>query len=186
MTQEAIEDKPLSHKQRNFARELGIAIASGGRDADLVRAYEAAGYASDRGNARRLAADPRIKAIADQTCAEALRIAGLHVGYLQAQALRMLHLSPARVLLAIQKCLDHEGNLRDDLTAEEVAQLEADTWALSKLRIGDINVEIADKKAIIEMLAKQLGAGKEENTTTVAVTLEQLVAQSMTPKENAA
>jgi hypothetical protein len=176
------DQAPLKPRQKAFARELGIAIANGGRDQDVVRAYEAAGYRADRGNARRLAADPRVKAIADEACAEALRLAGLHIGYLQAKALEMLNLSPVRVLLAIRKCLNAEGVLRRDLSEEEVAQLEAATWALSKSRIGDVNVEIGDKKSIIEMLAKQTGAGKEEASVNVSMTLEQLVAQSMRPK----
>jgi hypothetical protein len=181
MSLEAVENAPLSAKQRLFARELGVAIAQGGRDEHLVKAYQSAGYAPHRGNARRLAADPRVRAIADEACAEALRLAGLHIGYLQAKALEMLHLSPARVLLAVRKCLDDEGVLRRDLAEQEIANLEAATWALSKLRIGDVNVEIGDKKSIIEMLAKQLGVGKDNSTTTVEVSLEQLIAQSMRP-----
>ena len=137
-------------------------MAGGGRDDDLVKAYEAAGYAPDRGNARRLAADPRVKVIADEACAEALRLAGLHIGYLQAKALELLHTSPTKLYHAIAKCLDDDGKLRGDLSEDERAELDAATWPLSKLKCGDISIEIADKKSIIEMLAKQLGVGKDE------------------------
>jgi hypothetical protein len=48
------------------------------------RAYAEAGYAPNRGNAARLAADPRIKAIAQAQCRDALERNGLQVEYLQA------------------------------------------------------------------------------------------------------
>lgn len=177
--------EPLNSRQLAFARELGVARAKGGRDEDLTRAYEAAGYSPDRGNARRLAADPRIRKIADEACAEALERAGLHIQYLQAKALEMLHLSPAKVHMAISKCLGDDGNWRKDLTADEIAELNAATWALSKLKVGDLTVELPDGKGLIEMLAKQLGAGTDHNQVNVGITLESLVGASMKKPEAA-
>lgn len=198
----ADESAPLNARQRAFARELGIAIAKGGRDEDLVDAYAAAGYARDRGNARRLAADPRVRAIADEACAEALRLAGLHIGYLQAKALELLHANPVRIHRALAKFLEAhvygEGDntavrlqMRDDLSAEEEMLLDAATWPLAKFSInkdGAISIELPDKKGLIEMLAKQLGVGKDEpGDVNVNVGLEALVVQSLTQvKENAA
>lgn len=170
-------EAPLNMRQRAFGRELGVAIARG--DHDYVAAYEAAGYAPDRGNASRLAADPRIRAIADQVCGEQLRLAGLHIGYLQAKALKLLHTSPAEIHRIIGKCLNDEGHLRSDLTPEEIIELDRATWVLSKLKIGDLAVELPDKKGIIEMLAKQLGVGKEDSSVNVDVSLEALVNQSI-------
>jgi hypothetical protein len=46
-----------------------------------TKAYQAAGYAPDRGNAARLAADPRVKAVADEAVSEALERNGLRVEY---------------------------------------------------------------------------------------------------------
>lgn len=189
MTQaiETPSNEPLNMRQLAFARELGVALAAGGRDAEILKAYEAAGYSSDRGNARRLAADPRVKAIALTECRAALERAGLHIEYLQAKALEMLHLSPVAIHRAILKCLDDDGTWRDDLTPAEIAELERATWALSKLKIGDLHIEIADKKALVEMLAKQLGVGKDDNSVNVSMSLENLVAASMAPaKEDAA
>jgi hypothetical protein len=194
------DQKPLSWRQRTFARELGLAVAAGGRDDELVKAYVAAGYAPDRGNARRLAADPRVKSIADEACAEALRLAGLHIGYLQAKALELLHASPTRIHRELAKTLqaDEYGSgehtvLRfstKDLTPEEEAALDTITWPLSKLKIdkdGIISIELPDKKGIIEMLAKQLGVGKDEaGDVNVNVGLEALVTQSLQVKEDAA
>jgi hypothetical protein len=192
--------KPLNVRQLRFARELGVAIAAGGRDDDLVKAYARAGYAEDRGNARRLAADPRIRAIADEACAEALRLAGLHIGYLQAKALELLHASPTRIHRELAKTLtvDEYGSgdatvLRfraKDMTPDEEAALDTLTWPLSKLRIdkdGVISIELPDKKGIIEMLAKQLGVGKDEaGDVNVNVGLEALVMQAVQHrKENA-
>jgi hypothetical protein len=165
MTQEALEkpqEKPLNRQQAVFARELGVALAAGGRDAEITAAYVRAGYAEDRGNARRLAADPRVKELADKACQESLRLAGFHVGYLQGLALKLLHTSPSVVYRAIDECLDDEGMLRSDLTEPQKAALDAATWPLSKLKIGDISIELADKKSLIEMLAKQLGVGKDD------------------------
>jgi hypothetical protein len=200
---ESTEPKPLNHRQRAFARELGIAIAKGGRDDDLVEAYAAAGYARDRGNARRLAADPRVRAIADEACAETLRLAGLHIGYLQAKALELLHASTTRIHREMSKCLQADEyfpesdnpvvrfRIKEDLTPDQQAALDAATWPLSKFKIdkdGVISIELPDKKGIIEMLAKQLGVGKDEaGDVNVNVGLEALVVQSLTqPKEKAA
>ena len=196
------KDKPLNVRQLRFARELGLAIAAGGRDDDLTKAYEAAGYAADRGNARRLAADPRIKAIADAACAEALRLAGLHIGYLQAKALELLHANPVRIHRTLAKYLtgkvygsEEHGyavrlEMRDDLTPQEESELDAATWALAKFNInkdGAMSIELPDKKGIIEMLAKQLGVGKDEaGDVNVNLGLEALVVQSLQAKETAA
>ena len=187
--------KPLNPRQKTFARELGLAIAKGGRDDDLIEAYTAAGYAADRGNARRLAADPRIRAIADEACAEALRVAGLHIGYLQAKALELLHANPMRIHRSLAKLMTAEVygedpntvvrlQMRADLTPAEEALLDEVTWPLSKFRIdkdGVISIELPDKKGIIEMLAKQLGVGKDEpGDVNVSIGLEALVMQSLT------
>ena len=183
MTQEAIAEKPLNRQQRAFARELGVAIAKGGRDDDLVEAYVAAGYAKDRGNARRLAADPRVRLIADEACANALRDAGLHIGYLQARALELLHASPTAIHRRLSSAMTAEivqtekgtfahPRLRDDLTDEEKRQIDAECWAMSEFKIdkdGVITVKIPDKKSIIEMLAKQLGVGKDDANVNVGV-----------------
>lgn len=185
-------EKPLNNRQLAFARELGIAMARG--DRDFTAAYAAAGYAADRGNAARLAADPRIKAIVDKACEEAARLNGLHIGYLQGKALELLHATPTAILRKIAKFMKSEtigeGDnmivrfvLRDDLTDAETAELDAAAWPLSKLKIdtnGVIALDLPDKKAIIEMLAKQLGVGKDNGgDVNVSVTLESLVAQSM-------
>ena len=66
-------------------------------DRDFTAAYAAAGYAPNRGNAARLAADPRVRAIAEKACEDALRLAGIHIGYLQAKALELLHASPTKI-----------------------------------------------------------------------------------------
>lgn len=200
MTQELSQpaEKPLNTRQLAFARELGIAMARG--DRNFTAAYTAAGYSADRGNAARLAADPRIKAIADKACEDAARLNGLHIGYLQGKALELLHATPTAILRKIAKFLKvdiiGEGEhmivrhvLRDDLTEAEMAELDAAAWPLSKLKVdkdGVIAIDLPDKKGIIEMLAKQLGVGKDENNVNVDVTLETLVAQSMHTKEREA
>jgi hypothetical protein len=193
-------ENPLNARQLAFARELGIAWANGGRDAELTKAYAAAGFKPDRGNARRLAADPRVKSIAQVACREALERAGLHIEYLQAKALEMLHSSPTKVFRSISKFIKVDEyssgenvllrfRLRDDLSADEEAELDSAAWPLSEFKIdkdGILAIKLPDKKAIIEMLAKQLGVGKDDNQTNVSVTLESLVAASMQPKEDAA
>jgi hypothetical protein len=202
MTQEIAAspaEKPLNRQQATFARELGIAIAGGGRDADILAAYERAGYAPDRGNARRLAADPRVKAIADEACNEALRLAGLHIGYLQAKALELLHASPTAIHRRISKFMTcdveqtekgvlYHPRLRSDMTEAECAELDAVTWPLSKFKInekGVIEVDVPDKRALIDMLAKQLGVGKDDSTVNVGVTLETLVQQAAQSRQAA-
>ena len=86
-----------------------------------------------------------------------------------------------------------EASRAEDVTPEQRAEIEAEldiaTWPLSEFKIdkdGIIAIKLPDKKGIIEMLAKQLGVGKEDNQMNVAVTLEQLVAQSLRPKEEVA
>ena len=183
--------EPLNPRQRAFARELGVAMARG--DRDYTAAYAAVGYTADRGNAARLAADPRVKAIAEEICAEQLRLAGLHIAYLQAKALELLHASPTKMHRILSKAMTADiyetehgpiahPRLRDDLTPEEEAEIDAATWALSEFKIdkdGVITVKVPDKKGLIEMLAKQLGVGKEDSSVNVDVSLEALVQQSI-------
>lgn len=193
------QEKPLNRQQLAFARELGVAIAKGGRDDDLVVAYKAAGYAPDRGNARRLAADPRVKKIADEACQESLRLAGLHIGYLQAKALELLHASPTAIHRTIARFIEvienDEGEavfvrFRKDLTPEELTELDAVTWPLSEFKIDKdcvVTVKLPDKKALIEMLAKQLGHGKDDPANVnVDVTLEQMIAASYNTEQQPA
>ena len=192
MSQDAIaaaQDEPLSAKQLMFARELGVAMARG--DRDYTKAYEAAGYAAHRGNAARLAADPRVRAIAEKACEDQLRLAGIHIGYLQAKALELLHASPTKIHRTIAAALQagRSGQLTPQQRAEIEAELDIATWPLSEFKIdkgGIIAIKLPDKKGIIEMLCKQLGLGKEDNQANIAVTLEQLVLGSMKQKEEAA
>ena len=181
-------EAPLNMRQRAFARELGVAIAHG--DHDYVAAYEAAGYAPDRGNASRLAADPRIRAIVDQVCGEQLRLAGLHIGYLQAKALKLLDASPTAIHRRIAKYVEVEiistgkgvalrYKLREGLTDEEIGDLDGASWPLLEWKLDGITIKLPDKKGIIEMLAKQLGVGKEDSSVNVDVSLEALVNQSI-------
>jgi hypothetical protein len=186
----ATNDSPLNYRQRAFARELGLAIAEGGGDDYLIKAYERAGYAPDRGNARRLAADPRVKALADEACAESLRLMGLHIGYLQAKALELLRASPTKIRRGIQ--IYEAAKLLPTMTARELEQLDVVidelTWPLSEFKIdkdGVIAIKLPDKKAIIEMLAKQLGVGRDDGTNVnVGVSFEQLVQQSIQQPEH--
>jgi hypothetical protein len=186
MTQEAVSEKPLNRRQKVFARELGVAIAKGGRDDDLVEAYVAAGYARDRGNARRLAADPRVCKIADEACAAALRLAGLNIQYLHARALELLHASPTAIHRRLSSAMTADiemtdkgpivhPRLRSDLSDDEKRALDAECWALTEFKIdkdGVIAVKVPDKKGIIEMLAKQLGVGNDNSNVNVRFILE--------------
>jgi hypothetical protein len=187
-------EKPLNPRQIAFARALALATARG--DRDFTAAYAEAGYAADRGNAARLAADPRIKAIADEQLRDALERNGLKVEYLQAKALELLHTSPTEVHRVITRFLIAEEHgdgehavvrfrLRDDLSDEDRRLLDRATWPLTEFKIdkdGIVAIKVPDKKAIIEMLCKQLGVGKDEGVN-VAVSLETLIAQSMQPRE---
>jgi hypothetical protein len=169
---EKLEERPLNPRQKAFARELGIAVAEGKRD--FTEPYAKAGFSPHRGNAARLAADPRIKAVVDETCAEQLRLAGLHVGYLQAKTLQMFHASPTQIHRKIGKFIEvienEEGypifaRFRQNLSPEEAAELDAITWPLSEFKIdkdGIVTIKLSDKKAIAEMLLKQMGVGKDD------------------------
>lgn len=186
-------EKPLNPRQKVFAHELGIAWASGERD--YTKAYQKAGFKPDRGNARRLAADPRVIRVADELCKQALKMNGLQIEYLQAKALQLLERSVGGVLLDIHEYMDEEVipgedgkeaavvyRLRTDLREDERAKFEAATWCLNDLKIDDkgvITLKMPDKKGLIEMLAKQLGVGNDVTNLNVGITLEQLVGASM-------
>lgn len=164
--------KPLNARQKAFGRELGVAIAQGNRD--FTAAYEAAGYAPHRGNAARLAANPQVRAIADEACAKALTLSGLHIGYLQARGLHLLDATATSITRRIAACLMQDpttGAIRmKDLTPEQEAELDAATWATSKLKIdkdGVISIEIPDKKSVIEMLARMLGSMPDQTAEAI-------------------
>ncbi len=213
------DPKPLNPRQKVFARELGLAIAKGGRDDDLIDAYTAAGYAPDRGNALKSGVPwDKPAHTVNRNCASGLEalltawqiiregrarvmLAGLHIGYLQAKALELLHANPMRIHRNLAKFMTAEVygedpntvvrlQMRADLTPDEEAALDSVTWPLSKFKIdkdGVISIELPDKKGIIEMLAKQLGVGKDDaGDVNVNVGLEALVMQSLTQpqKEN--
>lgn len=172
-------EKPLNPRQVAFARELGIARAEGKRD--YTAEYAKVGFKPNRGNAARLASDPRVKAIADQMAQSALEAAGLHISYLQAKSMQLLDTSIGAIFLSIRDYMDEEVviqegkepavvyRLKYNLTDEERADFEAKTWALSDFKIDDkgvISLKLPDKKGIIEMLAKQLGVGLDSRGNT--------------------
>lgn len=174
----AIEGRPLNAKQKAFALGLGVAWAS--CDTDFLKPYVDAGYKEDRGNACRLASDPRVIAVAESVCGEQLRLHGVHIGYLQAKAMKLLEASTTHMQREIARLIERdpltgEPSLRSDLTPEELAEIDAATWPLSKLKIGDIAVELPDKKGITEMLAKQLGVGKDDGTNVNVLTAIQVI-----------
>jgi len=74
-----------------------------------------------------------------------------------------------------------------NLTPEQQTALDEATWALSEFKIdkdGVIAIKLPDKKSIIEMLAKQLGVGRDDGTNVnVGVSFEQLVQQSIQQPE---
>lgn len=157
------EKEPLNRKQIAFAERLGIAWAEGKRNFEDI--YEEVGYKRHRGNSARLASDPRVIEIAQRACAEANRLNGLYIGYLQAKALSMLEANA----LVIHQTI---ATLRKspDITPEQQAHLEAVTWPLSKFKIdkdGVISVELPDKKGVIEMLAKMLGNMPDETAEAI-------------------
>jgi hypothetical protein len=176
-------DRPLNPRQLAFARELGIAIARG--DRNFSKAYAAAGYKPERGNARRLAVDPRVRKIADEACRDALERTGLKIEYLQAKALVLLHASVTELLREIGRCLERDEKtgtvrLKMGLSDEEKRAVDAATWPLCELKIdkdGVVAIRLPDKKSIIEMLSKQLGVGSD-TSVNVDLTLENLIAAS--------
>jgi len=126
------DQQPLNPRQKAFARELGVAWANGKRD--FSEAYEAAGYKRDRGNAARLAKDPRVEAIANQVAAEAVKLAGVNLAYLQAKLLLVAQADPLSVVGQ-----DEDGTLKaktlDELTSTERA-------AISEMKIEDGKVTL--------------------------------------------
>lgn len=166
------QSKPLNARQKVFGRELGVAMAAGSRNFEA--AYETAGYARHRGNAARLAANPEVTKIADEACAKALRLSGLHIGYLQAKGLSLLDATATNIQRRIAKHLIRDATTGivkfGALTEDDEAELDAATWAVSKLKIdkdGVIAIEIPDKKGLIEMLAKMIGSIPDETAAAI-------------------
>src|ERR1700730_5489061 len=91
--------KPLNPRQKVFARELGVLWAQGKRD--YTEAYVIAGYRRDPGNAARLAGNPQVMAIANEMAQEAMRVSGLHMAYLQAQAMQLLDANVLEIFKAV-------------------------------------------------------------------------------------
>ncbi len=73
MSQEIEVLAPLNPRQRHFAELLAI-----GTDKQI--AYEAAGFKAHRGNAARLAADPRVLAVMETAAMVAARLCGVSLG----------------------------------------------------------------------------------------------------------
>jgi hypothetical protein len=156
--------EPLNARQRAFGRELGIAWADGRRD--FSDAYAKAGYKPHRGNAARLADDPRVQKIAEEVASIAVKLSGVNLAYLQASALKLLEANVVELHRIIGDVLifDREaGAYRvKELTDEQRAQLERQAWAMSKLKLGDVTVEITDKRSIIETLLKTVPNGVKD------------------------
>lgn len=153
--------RPLNPRQKKFGVELGVALAGG--DRNFAAAYAKAGYKSDRGNAARLAADPRVKAVADEVAQEAVRLSGLHLAYLQAKGLQLLEANVLQLQRRVVGALERDqatGMLRHkDLAPDDETALFASTWALSEIKIdadGAATFKIPDKKGVIEMLFKTM------------------------------
>src|SRR5882672_2768559 len=162
------EKEPLNRKQIAFAERLGIAWAEGKRNFEDI--YEEVGYKRHRGNSARLASDPRVIEIAQRACAEANRLNGLYIGYLQAKALSMLEANAFSIHRKLLEVRLNDSRGMGVLTPEQEAELEAVTWPLSKFKIdkdGVISVELPDKKGVIEMLAKMLGNMPDETAEAI-------------------
>lgn len=147
------QQKPLNERQKRFGRELGLALAAGER---LEDAYEKAGFRRHRGNAYRLASDPRIQKIADDVAEEALKLNGLHLAYLQAKMLKMFQMNASHTLFERVR-----GRLRvKDLTDEKVVPFDA-SWAVTKFKFdgetGELtDIEVPDKNTIFNTLIKTM------------------------------
>ncbi len=72
--------KPLDIRQRHFAEELALRGLDHPYSHGVADAYERAGYEWNRGNAARLAADPRIRAEVKRIQTQAADLAGVHLG----------------------------------------------------------------------------------------------------------
>jgi hypothetical protein len=154
---------PLSARQSAFACELGIELAEGRRN--FTAAYIRAGYTAGpaaRGNAARLARDPRIWEVVDKVAREAVRLSGVHLAYLQAKALQLLETNVLDVHRRVAESMEYDPESEmvrpRDLTAEQKAELYAATWAMSEVRTSDglIAVKIPDKRGTLELLLKTI------------------------------
>lgn len=157
----APQHKPLNSRQKSFARELGIAMAEGKRD--FTEVYIRVGYSPGkgaRGNASRLAHDPQVQAIADEVAHEAVRLSGLHLAYLQAKGLQLLHANVFELHKAICEAVGIDGETGKvtfvPLSPEREAELIAATFPLSELKLGQIAVRLTDKRSVLETLLKTM------------------------------
>lgn len=147
--------KPLNDKQKLFGRELGLAIIEGRRPED---AYEKAGYSRHRRNAYRLAADKRVQAIADEMATEALRLSGLHLGYLQAKAKSLFELNATKTFY------EHDPESKRMVLRDLSAIADDQTWAISKIKMDPdtgavTEIEVPDKLAVFNALIKTMPKG---------------------------
>jgi hypothetical protein len=158
-----MSQRPLNAKQKLFGRELGIALAEGKKPED---AYERAGYRRHRRNAFRLATDKRVQAIADATAAEALRLNGLHLAYLQAKTLGLFELNAFKTFY--ERGADGKATLRN---LADVA--DEHTWAITKFTMDPetgrlVDIEVPDKLAAFNALLKTMPKGMAPVRTEIS------------------
>jgi len=148
--------KPLNYRQRRFAEELAVC-------SNAIEAQAKAGFKPHRGNAARLAADPRVQAVVETAAMQAAKLAGVHLGRVLVEQARIAYFNIADVLMydALgQVVLDKQGMPIVDysaMTREHFA-------AVAKIDFEKGKIEFHDKVGVLRDLVKFLtpASGKDD------------------------
>ncbi|MES2671603.1 MAG: terminase small subunit [Pseudomonadota bacterium] len=153
-TAEAVQ-KPLNPRQRQFALEL----ATGEKPLD---AQEKAGFKPHRGNAARLAADPRVQAIVETAGMEAARLAGVHLGRVLVEQARIAYFNIGELLFR-----DARGQIVLDKSGMPIIDYSAMTndhlAAVAKIDFEKGKIEFHDKVGVLRDLMKYLNPNAEKD-----------------------
>lgn len=153
-TAEAVT-KPLNSRQRQFALEL----ATGEKP---LEAQAKAGFKPHRGNAARLAADPRVQAIVEVAGMEAARLAGVHLGRVLIEQARIAYFNIGELLFR-----DAQGQIVLDKSGMPIIDYSAMTndhfAAVAKIDFEKGKIEFHDKVGVLRDLMKYLNPADDKD-----------------------
>lgn len=141
----SVAEKPLNARQRRFAEELAVSDS-------VDEAYAKAGFRPHRGNARRLAADPRIRKLVRDATLIAAELAGVHLGRILVELQRI-------GMFNIDDLVAREANGRVKVT-EEVCDEDGNLKAAAGLPTIDFSGATRDHLAAIAEIDHQTGKVK--------------------------
>jgi hypothetical protein len=159
-----------AHKRICAGEKLGVACEAAYRETILESGAKSSGTAF-AANVRKLRNLPAVRTRLRQLGDQAAQLASIDAAWALLRSRRLVEFDAAAFLEGKADLSDLPGDV-------EIVEIE-DEEGISTRTLHKTKIKAADRIAAMTLMARIAGWLSPENTTTVAVTLEQLIAQSV-------